>query len=1058
MKFINFCKHVLMATCLLPSATLAATFTYNLTYDGANRVTSVVVDDQNAANYVYRANGQITQATLIGNGILPAGVLQFSAADYSVGEADGNVTITANRAEASHGIVTIDYATTNGTAIAGEDYTATSDTLTWNDGDTTEKSFTVNISNDNIVESDETFTIALSNPTGNATVGSFSSTTVTIVETALPQADLSLAKTDSVDPIETSAGLSYTLTVNNAGPDAATNVQVVDTLPSGVTFGNASGTDWTCNESGGTVTCELASLAVGPANPITVNVAAPSTAGEMTNQATVSAADTTDPDTNNNSASEITTVNMPAQPRYTLSVAIVGQGTVTGSGINCGSDCSEVYDSGENVTLTATPDTGWQFNGWSGDCGNGQITMSSDKSCTATFTKFSYTLSVAIVGQGTVTGNGINCGTDCSEVYDSGENVTLTATPDSGWQFDSWNGDCDSNGQINISSNQSCTATFSLDSTYDGDNDSIPDTTENAAPNNGDGNGDGIPDQQQAGVVSLPDAPTGEYLTLVVANPVCRLSAVQAITKDSQLQHDVDYRFPQGLLGLTLACPQTDITVYYHGINSLSDNSYRNYGPSTPGDSNSKAWYDLPNVSFDTATINAQTVVTAQFTVKDGELGDDTSTDGQIVNTGGLALNPSFIGFSLNEYRVKENSGIAIITITRTGSTVGEISVDYATTDNTAHVDKDYQAVSGTFIWPDGEQGEQTFKIVLLDNTTLEGDKALTLSLSNLTGTAANLTIDTATLTIVENEMPQPGTPQFTVASVEVDESAQTATFTISRVNGSDGELVVNYATMDGTATAESDYVETSGKLTWTNGESGNQTVTVAITDDAVVESDETFTVTLSDGTANLGNAIVTIKDNDVVVQPGRPQLAASTVEVNESATEVTLTVSRVDGSDGNLAVNYVTVDGTATAASDYVEINGQLTWTDGDNRDKTITVTITDDSVVESDETFSVTLSDGTTGVNLDNATVFISDNDTATPIDDTPVINPTPPCPTRGSITDTCDAVGQTLNNVTVAKGVNLANMVLAGTIHNHGWLSGLTVQYSRGLKSSAGLSPAT
>ena len=922
MKLINFCKHVLMATCLLPSTTLAATFTYNLTYDGANRVTSVVVDNQNSANYVYRANGQLTQVSLIGDGTLPAGALQFSAADYSVGEADGNVTITANRAEASHGLITIDYATINGTAIAGEDYTATSGTLTWNDGDTTEKTFTVNISNDNIVEGNETFTIALSNPTGNATVGSLSSTTVTIVETALPQAELSLAQTDSVDPIETSASLSYTLTVNNAGPDAATNVQVVDTLPSGVIFGNASGTDWICQEASGTVTCELANLAVGPANPITVNVTAPSTAGDMTNQATVSAAGTTDPEPNNNSVSEITTVNnTPTPPSYTLSIATVGQGTVTGSGINCGTDCSAVYDSGENITLTTTPDSGWQFEDWIGDCGNGQVTINSDKSCTATFSKLRYTLTVTVVGQGIVTGNGINCGSNCSALSDSGDNVTLTAIPEDGWQFDSWSGDCDSNGQININNNHSCTAAFSVDPSYDGDNDSIPDTTENAAPNNGDGNGDGILDKQQAEVVSLPDALTGEYLTVAVANPTCRLTAVQALTKDSQPPHQVDYHFPQGLLGFTLECPQADITVYYHGINRFNDNTYRNYGPTTPGDSNSKVWYDLPNVSLGTATIDTKTVVTTQFTLKDGELGDDTGTDGQLVNTGGLALNPSFIGFSLNEYLVKENSGIAIITVTRTGSTVGEITVDYTTTDNTAHVAQDYQAASGTFIWRDGEQGEQTFNIVLLDNTTLEDDKTLTLSLGNLTGTAANLTIDTATLTIVENEIPLPGTPQLTAATVEVDESVPTTTFTISRVNGSDGELVVSYATMDGTATAGSDYVETSGLLS----------------------------------------------------------------------------------------------------------------WLDGDNSDKTIMVTITDDFVDESDETFSMTLSDAGSGAHRGNSIITIKDND----------INPTPPCPTRGSITVICDAVGQTLDNVTVDQGISLANMILAGTVHNQGWISNATVQ---------------
>ncbi len=51
---------------LLPTPILAASFTYNLTYDGANRVTHVKVDEQNTAKYEYRANGQLVRVTLTG--------------------------------------------------------------------------------------------------------------------------------------------------------------------------------------------------------------------------------------------------------------------------------------------------------------------------------------------------------------------------------------------------------------------------------------------------------------------------------------------------------------------------------------------------------------------------------------------------------------------------------------------------------------------------------------------------------------------------------------------------------------------------------------------------------------------------------------------------------------------------------------------------------------------------------------------------------------------------------------------------------------------------------
>jgi len=78
---------------------------------------------------------------------------------------------------------------------------------------------------------------------------------------------------------------------------------------------------------------------------------------------------------------------------YTLDISKsgTGGGTVSSSqvGINCGSDCTEIYDEDATVILTATPSTGSVFSGWSGDCsGSNQQTtllLDSDKNCTATF-------------------------------------------------------------------------------------------------------------------------------------------------------------------------------------------------------------------------------------------------------------------------------------------------------------------------------------------------------------------------------------------------------------------------------------------------------------------------------------------------------------------------------------------------------------------------------------------------------------------------------------------------------------------------------------------------
>lgn len=166
-----------------------------------------------------------------------------------------------------------------------------------------------------------------------------------VVATLGTSADLSIAKSDSIDPVTVGGALAYTLAVNNAGPDAATSVSVVDTLPAGVAFVSASGTGWTCGEALGVVTCTLPSLAAGPAAAITVNVTAPATAGSMTNNVTVSATEA-DPNGGNNSDSEDTGVVAPPNIGATKSVAgsflpggaIIYTVVITNSGVGASGD------------------------------------------------------------------------------------------------------------------------------------------------------------------------------------------------------------------------------------------------------------------------------------------------------------------------------------------------------------------------------------------------------------------------------------------------------------------------------------------------------------------------------------------------------------------------------------------------------------------------------------------------------------------------------------------------------------------------------------------------
>jgi uncharacterized protein YkwD len=109
-----------------------------------------------------------------------ATTLQFSSATYTASETGGRVTVTVTRTGGS-GTFTVRYATSDGSARAGTDYTATGGTLTFNPGDTS-KTFTITILNDGLADGNETVNLTLSNATGGAKLGSPSTAVLTITD------------------------------------------------------------------------------------------------------------------------------------------------------------------------------------------------------------------------------------------------------------------------------------------------------------------------------------------------------------------------------------------------------------------------------------------------------------------------------------------------------------------------------------------------------------------------------------------------------------------------------------------------------------------------------------------------------------------------------------------------------------------------------------------------------------------------------------------------------------------------------------------------------------
>jgi parallel beta-helix repeat protein len=169
------------------------------------------------------AGGRLDMGAVEVNG----GTIQFSAATYSVNEAGPTATITATRAGGSDGAVSVDYATSDGTATQPADYASAAGTLNWATQDAANKTFDVTIVNDPNGEPNETVNLTLSNPQGGATLGATNPTELTIVDN---DPTITEGASASLTTNEDTAG---TLTLNATDPDVGDTLTWSIATPAG---------------------------------------------------------------------------------------------------------------------------------------------------------------------------------------------------------------------------------------------------------------------------------------------------------------------------------------------------------------------------------------------------------------------------------------------------------------------------------------------------------------------------------------------------------------------------------------------------------------------------------------------------------------------------------------------------------------------------------------------------------------------------------------------------------------------------------------------------------
>ncbi|GCE95929.1 hypothetical protein NIES46_39950 [Arthrospira platensis NIES-46] len=218
---------------------------------------------------------------------------------------------------------------------------------------------------------------------------------------------------------------------------------------------------------------------------------------------------------------------------------------------------------------------------------------------------------------------------------------------------------------------------------------------------------------------------------------------------------------------------------------------------------------------------------------------------------------------------------------------------------------------------------------------------------------------------------------------IEVVESDGNIIITVERTGDTSSTVTVDYATVDDTAIAGEDYIASSGTLIFSAGET-IQNIDIQIIDDNEVEDTEQFRIVLSNPTGGLtlgdrDSIILSIIDDDV--EPSVIEFSDAIFSVNEDGTPISeITVIRSGESLGEISVDVIPTDGTATAGEDYINSPITVTFGDGDTTPKTVTIPIIDDDIFEPTETVILSLSNLTGSATLgsqESATLFIVDND---------------------------------------------------------------------------------
>jgi hypothetical protein len=941
--------------------------------------TTDVLDEANET-YTLTVGGTSGTGTITDDDATPT----LSVNDVSVNEAAGTATFTVTLSAASGQTVTVNYGTANSSATAGSDYTATSGTLTFAPGVTTQ-TITVTIGEDTIFEGSEAFNVNLSTPT-NATIAD-SQGVGTIVDN-----DAAPVVTDVSSPTAAEgANLVYTVTLSNA---SSTTTSFAYTAGSGSAAAADFGTPTFSNGvtlSGGTLTVPAGVTSFTVTLPTTQDAldeadeTVPLSVGGVTGTGTI----TDDDAAPSLSIGDVTVNEAAGTATFTVSLSAASGQTVTvGYGTANGTATTADYTASTG-TLTFAPGVTSQT-----------VTVAiTEDSIFEGSEAFNVNLSTPVnatiadgQGVGTITDNDAapTVATVSAASAAEGANIVHTVT---------------------LSNPSASATTYSLTlggGTATSGGVDYTSALSNASFSNGvtiSGSTITVPAGVTSFTVTVPtsldtiDEGASETYNLTVGG----VAGIGTITDDDAAP----------TISSVTAATQTEGTSLVHTVTlSNASSSATTFAYSLGGGSATGGGVDYSSATFSNGVTLSGGVLTVpagvtSFTVTVPttlDTIDEGASETYNLSVGGVAAvgtitdddNAPTIASVTSASATEASSILHTVTLSNASSSATTYalsfangtasSADYTSALTNANFSNGVTISGGTLTVP---AGVTSFTVSVPTTTDVldEANETYTLTVGGTTGTG----------TINDDD----ATPTLSVNDVSVNEAAGTATFTVSLSAASGQTVTVNYGTANSSATAGSDYTATSGTLSFAPGVT-TQTITVSITNDSLTEASETFNVNLSGATnATIADTqgIGTIVDNDAppaIDLDANNSTAAGTgytatftengsavaiADTDISITDVdsttlagaTITLTNAQTGDV-LAAGSMPAGITATVSGNVVTLSGSATLAAYQTAIRTITFANTSENPSTTNRLINVVVNDGTSSSNAAIATIQVA------------------------------------------------------------------------------------